>query len=485
MARRSDEKTKQYDAAALEALVQRAESAAQALQALESTTDRGEEFAAMQQRIAELQTQLSQAEKAAAELETIRARSAEQAVAVEAIGGQADRITSSISSMAQKIEAVLQLKDQLDNVDEMNAQFALMNKEANSVRTQVRDITENLARLRTVHDDVLRAHKHATHRLDGLDERHPAATNTMDAVERRAQTADEALEALMRLASGIPDAQHQLGVLKATADQVHQKTAALESQREMVERALNQASQVAALNAQVAAAFRGQEDQTRALARLEGKLGEVEALNNTVLSRSAEISAQQKKLDDAEREATRELATLREEMRASTERFEMENRSLDATGERIVELRSFVAECETRVRALDGTVKAVSETESRTNSLASQVTNLTEDVNRISAQAERLRVVRDDVGALDERLRQLAERMGRVEQMRPAVDEVARELTTLNGAQESVRDGLEQVRVAADEMARLRDVHAETSAWLSDADERMRSLRGHVDALER
>jgi len=90
-----------------------------------------------------------------------------------------------------------------------------------------------------------------------------------------------------------------------------------------------------------------------------------------------------------------------------------------------------------------------------------------------------------DPRPLDDRLRELAERTERVENMRPAVGEVARELATLNGAQETVRDGLEQVRMAAAEMARLRETHSETSAWLSDADERMRTLRGRVDELER
>ena len=390
-----------HAAAALEALVGRAERAAEALKSLESTADRGEQLAAMQQRIAELEGQLAAAEDASRELSAIRSRSAEQAAAQEQAGAQiaaasveAARITASIADLAGKIDSVLQLRDQMGLVDELNAKFASMNNDTSALRSQVRDLTENIARLRTVHDDVVRAHKHATIRLDGIDQRHQTATNKMDVLERRAKSADEALESLLRLASGIPDVQHQLGVLKATADQVFQKSAALETQREMVERALGQASQVASLNAQLTAAFRGQEDQARALATLENKLADVQALHATVLARSTEISTQQQKLDEAERDAARELANLRDEMRASTERFELENRSLDATGERIAELRSILGDCETRVGAFDSAVQIVSETETRSQALASQVTHLTEDINRISAQAERLRAVR-------------------------------------------------------------------------------------------
>ena len=57
----------------------------------------------------------------------------------------------------------------------------------------------------------------------------------------------------------------------------------------------------------------------------------MQTLHTTVLARSVEIGKQQQKLDEAERDATRELANLREEIRASTQRFELENRSLDAT----------------------------------------------------------------------------------------------------------------------------------------------------------
>jgi chromosome segregation protein len=478
--------------AALEALVERAERAAEALKSFDATAERAERFAALERRIAELEGQLAQTEDAARELAAVRSGFAEQSSAQEragaeitAVSAEAARITASMGDLAGKIDRVLQLTEHMERIDEVNAKLTSMHNDAAAARSQVRDMTENVARLRTVHDDVTRAHKHATIRLDGIDQRHQTTANKMDVLERRAKSADEALESLLRLSSGIPDVQHQLGVLKATSDQVFQKTAALETHREMLERALSQSAEVDSLNAELTAAFRGQEEQTRALATIETKVAEVQALHATVLARSAEISAQQQQLDAAERDAARELATLREEMRASTERFEFENRSLDATSERIAELRGILGECETRVAGLDRTAQIVSETETRSQALASQVTHLTGDITRISAQAERLRAVRDDVGTLDEKLRVLLERTDRVEAMRPTIDEVARELATLSGAREMVSDGLEQVKIAIAEMARLRESHTATSAWLSDADDRVRSMWGRVDELER
>jgi len=478
--------------ATLEALVERAERAAEALKSFDSTAERAERFAALERRIVELESQLAQTEDAAKELDAIRSGFAGQSAAQERAGAdiaaastEAARITATMGELAGKIDRVLQLTEHMERVDEVSASLTSMHNDAAAVRSQVRDLNENVARLRTVHDDVTRAHKHATIRLDGIDQRHQTTANKMDVLERRAKSADEALDSLLRLASGIPDVQHQLGVLKATSDQVFQKSAALETHREMLERALSQSAQVDSLNADLTAAFRGQEEQARALTTMESKVTEVQALHATVLARSAEISAQQQQLDAAERDAASELATLREEMRASTERFEFENRSLDATSERIAELRGIVGECEARVAGLDRTAQIVSETETRSQTLASQVTHLTGDITRISVQAERLRAVRDDVGPLDEKLRGLLERTDRVEAMRPTIDEVARELATLSGAREMVSDGLEQVKIAIAEMARLRESQAATSSWLTDADERVRSLWSRVDELER
>jgi hypothetical protein len=279
--------------------------------------DRGEHVAAMERRIGELEGKLSEAEADSKELAAIRARFAEQSAAQErasaeiaATKAEAGRITESLGDLAEKIDGVLQLRSQIDGFAELNAKFTSMHDEASSVRAQVRDVTENLARLRTVHDDVSRAHKHTTIRLDGLDQRHQTATNKMDVLERRAESSNEALESLLRLASGIPNVQHQLGVLKATADQVFRS--AVEAQRGSGPRTQYGRPRLAPEHAACGGVPR---DQT--LIAVEGKLADVQTLHTAVLARS--VSYAPAKLDEAERDATR-AHDLREEIRASTQR---------------------------------------------------------------------------------------------------------------------------------------------------------------------
>src|SRR5580704_18428296 len=79
----------------------------------------------------------------------------------------------------------------------------------------------------------------------------------------------------------------------------------------------------------------------------------------------------------------------------------------------------------------------------------------------------------------------MATRMDRVEQIRPLVEVITRDMATLNGAHESIRDGLEQVRAAYSEMTKLRERQTEIDGYLSDADQRMVILKEHVAELER
>ena len=72
----------------------------------------------------------------------------------------------------------------------------------------------------------------------------------------------------------------------------------------------------------------------------------------------------------------------------------------------------------------------------------------------------------------------------RIEAARPSVEAVARDLASLSGTHEAVRDGLEQVRMAYTEMTRLRERHTEADAWLAETDRRLTALRGHATELQ-
>ena len=481
-----------FDMAKFEALIARAEQAAQQLKTLDATTDRAAQLMAMEERMAlldrtlagteRLDTQLKSAQDRASRLSASQERSEAQ---INNSLSEVEQVRASSAELVAKIAAAFELRDQLDRFLTVQPEVAAVRAEAENVGVMVRELSANVGRLRAVHEDAVRAHKHASARVDGIEQRSLATILTMEAIERRASSAEEALDALLRIAATVPDVHHQLGVLKAAADQVAQKAALVEQQREAVDRAAGQVAHVVALMPQLETALRRQEEQSRGLSAIESKLVEVQSQQVVVLARGAEITSGQRQLEDAEQEAARSLVELRDAMKASADRFELENRSLDAVSERIAELRSGVTEFESRAAALDAIRRSLEETDGRARLLSTQVVAVTEDVGRIATQAERLRAVRDDVGDLDHTLGDMKKRMERVEESRPMLDSISHDLGTLHGTHEAIRDGLEQVRVAYAEMTRLRERQSETDAWLAGADGRMATLQTHVSELER
>ena len=467
----------------LEPLVTRAERALEQLQALASG-DAMTRLEALEQRLSGLDQRLAAAERLTTDLDAAQKRADELKAASEKINAEVERVRANSASLGTKLDAAMGLREQLDRAAAVQQQLVGMRGQTDAFMAEMRDITGNIARLRTVHDDVLNAHKHATARLDLIDQRHQTADTKMANVEQRAAAAQQALDAALRLAAGLPDAQHQLAVLKVTADQVTQKMAILEQHRDALDRVTTQAANIVGLRAELDQAARRQEEHARTLSTVEEKLGELQAAHGPVVARCEEISGTQRRLEEAERDATRALDSLREEMRTSTERFELETKSLDAVSERIADLRGGVSDCEQRLGNMNDTARRVAEVEGNTRAVAAQLATVIEDVTRISSQAERLRAVRDDVGELDGTLKDMQERFKHVESSRAMVSEVAEELGELRGAHEAVRDGLEQIRVAQTEMTGLRDRQAETNAWLGDADQKMADLRGQVVDLE-
>ncbi|MBX6331595.1 MAG: hypothetical protein IRY91_07095, partial [Gemmatimonadaceae bacterium] len=257
--------TPSLDMARLEELVERAERAAVQLRSLDESANRASQISALDERLSGLERAMTAAEKLAAQVGAAESQLARlnearerEAARIGAAAAEVERIGAACADLAARVEAAFELRDQLERAQAMRPQLAALRNDADAMTAEMRLLTENIGRLRAVHEDAMRAYKHASARLDGIDQRHQTTAARMDALERRAVAAEQALDSLVRIAAGVPDVNHQLNVLKALADQVAQKTAALEQQREAVERATGHAAQVVALSAQIETARRRQ-----------------------------------------------------------------------------------------------------------------------------------------------------------------------------------------------------------------------------------
>jgi chromosome segregation ATPase len=199
--------------------------------------------------------------------------------------------------------------------------------------------------------------------------------------------------------------------------------------------------------------------------------------------RSDELQVAQQEAESAQQAARQALTDLREQMRKSSEGFELENRGLHAVSERVADLRGAVKECEARFAVLDAASQGASAVQAQVRSVGEQASALAQELARMSEEARRIATLREDAERLETIAGDTGERMQRLEALKPQLDEAVRQLATLKGTHEMMADGLEQMRLTQAEMARVREGHAETQQWLTTTDGWTRKVEAQVKEL--
>ncbi|MFL5447974.1 MAG: hypothetical protein ACJ8AX_05460, partial [Gemmatimonadales bacterium] len=470
--------------------VARAETAANDLRSLGPTLERAAEIGTLRERCAELEGQVEgllrlggQMALAEEQAERVIKTQAATEARIAHAGEDVERLQGQMSALSDKVETALLLREQVESFLSLQGPLAALRTDADGLRGQLSELAENVTRMRSQHDDALTAHRHTTSRLENFDQDFQAATGKLEDVVRRVQTVERQMEPINQASTAIPDIQHQLAVLKALADQVAQKTTMLEQEREAVDRAATQIAQLTRMDRELDAWLRRQEEQIRRFGPIEAKITEVKTIQDKVLSRTEELQATSQKIEDAQQSARQALTDVKEQMRKSSEAFELEHRSLHAVSERIADLRKAVKECEARLGELDVATQGTAAVQNQVRNVGDQIADLTKDVNALSQEAARASSLRQDVGRLDTMATDLAARMRRLDEIRPGVEQAVEQLSTLKGTRELLSDGLEQMRVAYEEMTRLREGHGETQAWLANADVWTRKVQTQVKEL--
>ncbi len=474
--------------AALEALVARAEAAAEQIRQLAPVMDRSAELDTLRERCVAVERQVEEHEALGARL----AAAERQAERLTAAGEDLDTIQDRMGDLGHKVESALQVRDDVERVLSLEGPVAMLRTEAETLRAQIAEMSDGVGRIRAQHDDALRAHRHTTTRLEAIDQEHQTASGQLEETERRLQSVERSLDPLTQATEAIPGVQHQLAVLKSLADHLAQKTTSLEQQREAVDRAAGQISKLTVMDRELDTWLRRQEEQIRRFGAIEAKITDVQSLHVKVMARSEELQTAQQEAEAAQQGARQALADLREQMRKSSEGFELENRGLHAVSERVADLRGAVKECEARFAVLDAASQGAAAVQAQMRGLTEQAGALSQELVRLSDEARRIAVMRENAEQLEALAGDTAERMQRIEALEPQLDEAVRQFAALGGAHEMMADGLEQMRLAQDEMARVRESHGETQGWLTATDgwtrkveAQVKELRGMEPAVER
>ncbi len=320
-------------------------------------------------------------------------------------------------------------------------------------------------------------------RLNAFDELWTRAEERLVAIEERTTQATGIVAALREQGDRVPEVQHQIGVLRSLAEQTTQKLSALDQQRDLIDRTSGQVTHLFGMLPQLETGFRRQDEVLRLLRDLEIRVNSVDDLQNRISSETEALSGRHQGLSAQESALREALDLLRTDMDRSVSLVEQERRGMDSLAERIAELRAETREYETKLGTLQESSRHIVGLQGQAQHLYSQVSGLTTEFKQLGEKAERARLLQAEAARLEQLLAGLGLRVQKIEDARPAIENATRDLGVLRGSEGAVRDALEEVGRAQQELARLRENQAETETWLSRNDEATRALKQQVTEL--
>jgi len=454
-------------------------------------TELAQPVAEAQKVVAELQGRVKALERLAPVLATLDEQT--EAVSrtqgrtetqVEHTAAEVKHLRTEIEQLSATFDTALALKGDLTSLLESASGLKSLSADADTLTGQVRDLSDTFDRARQRQDELNRAGEAAAARLHALEERQQQVQGSVAAAQTRVTGLEEGFAHLTQAAADAADTKRQLSTLKALADYVTEKVAALEQQREVVDRALGQATQLDDVMRDIDAKIRTHEANARGLGALETRVTELHALHGDLLAQSRDVSTRHEQISQTDRELQGRLNELRDEVQRTVQRFELENQGLDAVGQRIVELRGTLTDMETRCRSLDESARTIGDVRSQADGLETRLAGIADTVAQLETQGERLGAVRSDAERLAQTVEQMTQRLARLEKAQPAVDAALHDFASLKGTHAAVTDALERMRVADGEIGRVLEAQGGTKTWLSDVTESVEALRGELAAVE-
>jgi len=449
-----------------------------------------DEVSSVTERITEIESRLEAMSKLAGVYQELESRAQfltdEQKTAetqLSATAEDSERIRTAMEEIGGKLDQAIGMKEQLSQFLQVDNPFQQLRTEAETIRTSVDGTADHMNRLREQHERLLDAHRTAVSKMEALDRRRDEFGRSLTDKERRVVQVEASVRGLDGVQQTLDEVRRDIGALKSLADLVGQKTSALESQRETLDRALSQAENLDRAMRQVDAGVRQQQDNERLLSTLQEQMNGVRALHEVVVERSNEISQLQREIDERTQAGRHELAAVTDETKKTIERFDFERRGMEAVTQRVADLRATVSDVENRFKPLVQSSQIVAELNARTQSLTTQLQTVSSDAYAIDAEISKLSAMRRELEETGRKSYEIGQQVARIEQSRPAIEAGLTDLSQLAGAHALVRDALEQARLAQAEINRIHDAQSETRSWLSVVEQSVGDLRGRVDQL--
>ncbi|MEO8635811.1 MAG: hypothetical protein ABI587_11095 [Gemmatimonadales bacterium] len=342
-----------------------------------------------------------------------------------------------------------------------------------------------LARLREQHEATISQYRTAATRIQQFDEEWQRVTRTLNETGHRIAGLEQLLVDFSPAAETIATVRRELATTRATADQLVQKVALLDQQREMIDRASAKLEHLTTLMQRADAGLERHAELERMLTEVRRQVEAASAGQGGLQERTRSLAEQLLQLESAQVQAERGLMLVRDALEQNAERIATDGRSADGINQRVGELRQSLAESEARLVTLTTNTQAISGAAAKAEVLVTQVHQLTIGLQQITDLGGRVGAGLSDLEHMEEVLVGLTERTCRLEESRPLLTETVRDLGSLSATREAIRESLEQLRVARQELSTAHGTVENTRGWLNETERSVAGLRGDVASLDR
>src|SRR5919197_1290847 len=184
------------------------------------------------------------------------------------------------------LEQALALKNDVAGFLELGGGFKALRMDADNLGGAVRELIAGFDQVRARQDELRKVSDAVQARFSAFEDRQQDVQRSVAETESRSSAVSQTLKDLSVAAAEAVETKRQLTTLKALADGVSQKVAALEQQRDVVERANTEVGKLHELMRDVDAKIRRHEESAQGLRDLESKVAELKGLHAEVLERS-------------------------------------------------------------------------------------------------------------------------------------------------------------------------------------------------------
>ena len=403
---------------------------------------------------------------------------------VESVSKRLVEADERVAELGDGMKSIAQLRLEIEEVSGPNGALAGVRAQLEQAREETLGYGEEVARLSEDQVVVRAAQDRVMTRYEELRAKVEAADAGVDKANASVARVDKAMVDLNKAEELGARTERQLNALKTLSDHISGKIASVERQREAMDRTEAQARALTDLHWELEAKLKEARAQINEVKKAHSSVESLRELNNKVGERSDELRAEQSQVERDSKTLRAALAGLQEQMRRSTKRFELEQSTLEADGQRVIALRSDVTDLETRFRELEEAGQTLNEASRRVDDMSARATSLSAELGRLSEQVELVEGMREGMSEARRMSVDVASSLASIEARQSDVQDAVDDLRTLRGAQEEVAGALETLRATKSEVERMQTGQAETGTWLAETHEKVRELRTDVAQLD-